>query len=207
MVYDVLAGLVVGGAAGAFDNDQRADARRQERSIENSTRATLRAAFQNDPLMQRILGALEQNQGAPFDPNEIFEIGQEQLGKVRERREFDSLRSLAATGIDQGSAQSEFFDRALQQQQGLEQQALRQTVDSAAIQARPQALTEGFGLGAQLLSERLGIGANLGILGQDATHGELTPEQLAANQNQPLGAPINLQEQLPSNLQSQFFFT
>ena len=168
----VLGGIIAGGALagglGFLGNQQANDIRDTERQINQSFEDTLRGAFQSDPLLNQILGGLAGLQGQPFDADEAFLRGKEQLDLTRQRREFDALRQLAAFGFDQGGAQQQYVNQALGQQQGFEQGALRNLVDETAIQARPQALLGDFNLFTSILGNTLGLGGAAGILGNRA---------------------------------------
>lgn len=165
MVLGVLAGAAISGGLGYLGNQQANDIRDTEREINLKFEESLRGAFQTDPLLNQLLGGLAGLQGQPFDADEAFERGQEQLSLTRQRREFDALRQLAAFGFDQGGAQEQFANRALGQQEGFETGALRNLVDTTAIQARPQALLGDFNLFTSLLGNSLGIGGQAGLLG------------------------------------------
>ena len=162
------AGAALGGGLSFLEGRQQDDARDSDRQINQQFQNVLRGAFQNDPLLNQILGSLSGQQGAIFNPDDVFEAGQEQIGLTKKRREFDALRQLAAQGFDAGGDQQQFFNNAAGQQEGFENSNLRDSVDLAFQQLNPQQQQQDFDLFSGLLGQTLGTGAAGGVLGQRA---------------------------------------
>jgi hypothetical protein len=178
----------------AIGGSQAKEGMRQGRNIQRSFDSTLRAAYQNDPLMNMILGSLTKYQGAAFDPQELYQRGTEQIEKVRQRREFDAQRMLAQQGLAGDVGQGQYASRALGVAQQGQNQALSDLITQASIQERPQRLGEDFGALTSLLGQNLSAGANLGILGQVAA----TPPPLdAQGYVSPLASVMSGQEYRP----------
>lgn len=127
----------------------------------NRRQAALISVFQEtlfrDPLLANILaGAANASLRDAIDPDQIFEDASQQVGAVFQRRQRDSLQTLAALGIGGGrtSAQAGFLNRVLERNQVRALGGIRDLVDSAAIQQNPLLQLQGTQQQAQGVLER-----------------------------------------------------
>lgn len=154
--------------------DPNAETRDLAREIDRATEDTLRGAWQSDPLMNLILGSYSKYQGQPFNADEVYNQGAAQIEKVRQRRGFDAMRQLAQFGFGGDQSQMGYAGQMLDQSQNYQNAALREMVDMAAIQNRPERLASGFTQFTNMLGQNLGTGAQLGILGNRSKRSTLS---------------------------------
>lgn len=167
--------------------DPNAETRDLGREIDRATEDSLRAAWHADPLMNMILGSFSKYQDRTFDPDEVYQQGAAQIEKVRQRREFDALRNLAQFGFGGDQAQAGFASQMLNQSQGYQNAALRDLVDQASIQDRPERMASGFTQFTNMLGQNLGIGAQLGVLGDRTPRSNVFPRVVESVFGQPPG--------------------
>jgi hypothetical protein len=165
-------GAVAGGGmsllGGNAEDDARDLARRRQSGLENQ----FSSFFKNDPLLERLLGGLANpKMGRPFDIGEVTEAGQQQLGYLRQRKQFDALRALARGGFDPGGAQMTAMDRQLNNQQNLADQQMRTNVQAMYSQQLPQAQQAAMQSFLGALAPTMQLGAQAGALNKPGSGG------------------------------------
>lgn len=161
-------GIIAGAGMSAFGADQEDKARDSQRRMNRAFTDTLRGAYQNDPLLNQILGSMGSNLGRPFDQNAALASGYEQIGGVQQRRTFDAMRRLARQGFDAGGAQMQQFQRQNQQTASADIGALRDMVAMQYEMQKPQVMMQQLGQFLQGTAGTLGTGAQFGVLGNIA---------------------------------------
>jgi len=161
-------GIIAGAGMSAFGADQEDKARDSQRRMNRAFTNTLRGAYQNDPLLNQILGSMGSNLGQPFDQNAALARGYEQIGGVQQRRTFDAMRRLARQGFDAGGAQMQQFQQQNQQAASADIGALRDMVAMQYEMQKPQVMMQQLGQFLQGTAGTLGTGAQFGVLGNAA---------------------------------------
>lgn len=160
-----IGGGILGGGLQALGGNAADDARDAERARRNALDNQFRSFFQSDPLMERLLGGLANpKMGQPFDVGEVTEAGQQQLGYLRQRKQFDALRSLARGGFDPGGAQMTAMNRQLNNQQNLADQQMQTNVQAMYSQQLPQAQQAALQSFLGALGPTMQLGAQMGAL-------------------------------------------
>ena len=156
---------ILGGRA---EDDARDRARRRQRGLEDQ----FSSFFKSDPLLERLLGGLANpKMGRPFDIDEVTEAGQQQLGYLRQRKQFDALRSLARGGFDPGGAQMTAMNRLLNNQQNLADQQMQTNVQAMYSQQLPQAQQAAMQSFLGALAPTMQLGAQAGALNKPGSGG------------------------------------
>ena len=179
----------IGAGISAFAGDREDKARDSQRRMQRAFTDTLRGAYQNDPLLNQILGSMGSNLGRPFDQNAALASGYEQIGGVQQRRTFDAMRRLARQGFDAGGAQMQQFQQQNQQAASADIGALRDMVSMQYEMQKPQVMMQQLGQFLQGTAGTLGTGAQFGVLGN------MAPKR----RPQPLRAPRSANGSMPQN--------
>lgn len=166
-----IGGLAGGGMSflsGNAEDDARDEARAQQRALEKQ----FSSFFKSDPLLERLMGGLANpKMGKPFDIGEVTEAGQQQLGYLRQRKQFDALRSLARGGFDPGGAQMTAMNRQLNNQQNFADQQMRTNVQAMYSQQLPQAQQAAMQSFLGALAPTMALGAQAGALNTPGSGG------------------------------------